>query len=344
MKSTKIILILIFSISILYFKLCWAEEKVSSNAEIERVKAELFQEAAEDQEKEEYQPVWQKDFEALQRQAHDAMAQNMRLNIEHKLLEKETIKLRQEIKDRQKKNQDLRKKVDDLKELSNEKAWKAKVLAQERRSQEDLDIKNKELQEHERKIKFLEQKIVVARLKLKLMGVEDHSDKLLSLQEERDILEAKIASQTEKEKSLMEKITQVKNENKPLDPAVAGLRSEIDALRKEISGLERLHNGMIGKSGLTPQEQIKILTEQKANIETENSNLKAKVDKYRNSQKMGIENQQIKDLVEATSAVDTANGELTEEINYLRENVAILKVRVKKLEYQAEALKAIKGK
>ena len=58
---------------------------------------------------------------------------------------------------------------------------------------------------------------------------------------------------------------------------------------------------------------------------------------------MGIENQRIKDLVEATSAVDTANSELTEAISYLRENVAILKTRVKKLEYQSEALKAIKG-
>ena len=189
MKSTKIILILIFLIAILYLKLCWAQEKGSLVPEVEQVKAELLQEASEDRNKDEYQPTWQKDFETLQRQAQDAMAQNIRLNIEYKLLEKETVKLSKEVKDRQEKNQDFRKKVGELKDLSNAGAWKAKVLAQERQFQNDLDIKNKELRERDSKIKFLEQKIAVARLKLRLMGVEDHSDKLLSLQEERDTLE-----------------------------------------------------------------------------------------------------------------------------------------------------------
>jgi hypothetical protein len=228
--------------------------------------------------------------------------------------------------------------------MLDEKRWKAKIASTEQQAKEAIAGKNKELEDYERNIKSLEQKIAVARLKLKLVGVEDYSDKLLAMQEERDILEAKIVAQREKEKILAAKVQEIKDGNKTLDPAVAGLRSEIDLLRKEIDGLQRLESGVVGKSGLTPQEQIRVLTDQKSNLLTENSNLQAKINKYTDSQKMGIENKRIKDLIEAMSAVDAANSELNEEINYLKENVAILKVRVKKLEYQAEALNAIKGK
>ena len=165
MKSSKIIVVVVFLISILCLKPCWAEEAVSPVSEVEQVKAELLQEASEERRKEEYQPKWQKDFEVMQRQANDAMAQNIKLNLEHKRLEEETIRLGQEVKERQEKNQDLKSKVGELKDLSNDKVWKTKVLAQERRSQDELDTKNKELQEHEGKIKFLEQKIAVARFK-----------------------------------------------------------------------------------------------------------------------------------------------------------------------------------
>lgn len=69
----------------------------------------------------------------------------------------------------------------------------------------------------------------------------------------------------------------------------------------------------------------------------DNAQLKAKIDKYKKDQKMGIENHRIKNLVEAISAVDAANSGLTDEIGYLRENIAILKNRVKRLNRQAES-------
>ena len=59
---------------------------------------------------------------------------------------------------------------------------------------------------------------------------------------------------------------------------------------------------------------------------------------------MGIENKRVKDLVEAISAVDAANNDLNEEIKNLNENIIILKMRVKKLEYKDESMRAIRGK
>ena len=344
MQSRKLILILFITISILPFRLSSAQGQGASVSEIEQVKAELLQRVVENQKKQEYKPKWQEDFEVMQVQANDSVARNIRLNIEYKLLEKEALRLQDEVKERHDKNRDLRKKTDQQQEMLDEKRWKAKIASTQQQAQEAIAGKNKELEDYERNIKSLEQKIAVARLKLKLMGVVDYSDKLLAMQEERDVLEATIVAQTEKEKILASKVQKIKDGNKTLDPVVAGLRAEIGLLRKDIDGLERQGSGMVGKSGPTPQEQIRILTEQKSNLLTENSNLQDKINKYTDSKKMGIENKQIKDLIEAMAAVDEANSELNEEINYLKENVTILKVRVKKLEYQAEALDAIKGK
>lgn len=344
MKSNNIVLVLILLIAVSYFKPCVAQEKGPAVSEIEQVKAELMQKVVENQKKQEYRPKWQEDFKTMQMQANDSMAKNIKLDVEYKLLKKEELKLQSEVKERHDKNQDLSRKASEQQEMLDENKWNAKTASQARQFQESIAGKNKELEDYERKIQFLEQKIAVARLKLKLMGVEDYSDKLLAMQEERDLLEARIVSQTDKEKNLAVKIQEIKGGNKTLDPAVAGVRADIDSLRKEIDGLQRQERGMVGKSGPTPQEQIKILTDQKSDLLTENSNLKAKINKYTNSQKMGIENKRIKDLIEAMSAVDTANSGLDDEISYLKENIAILKVRVKKLEYQSEALDAIKGK
>jgi hypothetical protein len=94
MHLPKLILILFITIFIVPFKLSWAQERGASVSEIEQVKAELLQQVVENQKKQEYRPKWQEDFEAMQVQANDSMAQNTRLNIEYKLLEKEAIRIR----------------------------------------------------------------------------------------------------------------------------------------------------------------------------------------------------------------------------------------------------------
>ncbi len=77
---------------------------------------------------------------------------------------------------------------------------------------------------------------------------------------------------------------------------------------------------------------------------SENERLLAKIHEYQKSEKLGIDNARVKELVEQISAVDAANIQLNEEIGYLRENIAILRTRVKRMEYQADKLKAMKGK
>lgn len=322
----------------------WGQQTNSVASEIEEIKAELMQEASKRRELEEYQPIWQGDLEALQQQVNDLMAQNARLSIEQRELENELPKLEAEVNEKEKINKELAAKVGVLKELSDDKAWDAKVFAQDRQAQERLSIKNNELMRYDDKIKYLEQKISVARSKLKMMGVNDVSDQLLALQEERDILEAKILSQSQHEKELMQKILQIKSEKTQLDPDVAALRNEIEELSREIAGLEDKQRSMTGKSGFTVKEQVEILSKQKEDMASENERLLAKIHEYQKSEKLGIDNARVKELVEQISAVDAANIQLNEEIGYLRENIAILRTRVKKMEYQADKLKAMKGK
>jgi cell division protein FtsB len=57
---------------------------------------------------------------------------------------------------------------------------------------------------------------------------------------------------------------------------------------------------------------------------------------------MGIANQRIKALVDEMSSIDLQNNQLREEIGALKENIAILRSHVKKLEYQTDAINAMK--
>lgn len=343
MKFEKLIFIVLTAMSILWFKPCDAQNKPTLS-EVEQIKQELYQQVIENERRYNYEPQWQNDFEMLQLEANGYMAQNLKLDTESKLLEQEELKLKAAIKEESSKNQELRKKLGAQLEVLDEQKWKGKVKDEERRLQESIASKSKELKEYERDIKSLEQSIGVTRMKLKLMGIEDHSDQLLALQHERDIIEAQIVGQTEQEKELAAKIAEFKSGHKTLDPTVAALRTEIEALRQEISDLELKQESMVSKSGPTPTEQVRILTEQKDNIVAENDRLKGRIEKYKSEQKMGIDNKKTKDLIEAISAVDAANNELNEEISHLKENIIILKVRIKKLEYQADSLKAMKSK
>ncbi len=321
----------------------WGQETNSTVSEIDVIKAELLQEASRKRDSEQYKPIWQGDLDALQKQLNEQMAQNARLSIEQRELESEIARLEVEVKDKEKINEELAAKVGSLKELADEKAWSMKVSAHEHEAQKQMSLKNNELQTYDTKIKYLENKIAVARLKLRLMGVTDNSDELLALQEERDLLEAKIVSQTEREKELMAKILQIKDEKKELDPGVAALRNEIEELSRQIAELEDKQNSMTDRSGFTVKEQVEILTKQKEDMAAENERLLAKIHNYQKSEKLGIGNQRIKELVESISAVDAANIQLNNEIGYLRENIAILRTRVKKMEFHAEKLKAMKG-
>lgn len=343
MKSKKLVFILNIILLNTFVGISWAQQTNSIASEIEEVKAELLQEASKRREREEYHPIWQGNLEALQQQVNDLMAQNARLSIQQRELESELPKLETEVNEKEKINQDLSIKVNGLKELSDEKVWDAKVSAQDREALKRLSIKNNELMEYDAKIKYLEQKISVARSKLRLMGVNDVSDQLLALQEERDLLEAKLLSQSQHEKELMQKILQIKSEKTQLDPNVAALRNEIEELSREIAGLEDKQRSIAGKSGFTVKEQIEILTKQKEDLSSENDRLLAKIHEYQKSEKLGIDNKRVKELVEQISAVDAANIQLNEEIGYLRENIAILRTRVKRMEYQADKLKAMKG-
>ncbi len=246
MKSNEIILILNIVLLNTFVGISWGQETNSVASEIAEIKAELMQEASKRRDREEYQPLWQGDLEALQKQVNDLMAQNARLSIQQRELESELPKLEAEVNEKEKINQELSAKVGGLKELSDEKVWDAKVSAQDREARERLGIKNNELMGYDAKIKYLEQKISVARSKLKLMGINDVSDQLLALQEERDILEAKILSQSQNEKELMQKILQIKSEKTQLDPNVAALRNEIEELSREIAGLEDIQRSMTG--------------------------------------------------------------------------------------------------
>ncbi len=313
-------------------------------SDIEQVKAELFEKVAENRKSQEYKPDWQKDFESLQFKLNDEIARNMRLNIEQKILQNEETKLKKELQDKQKKSLDLESKVHDQVELQDQKKWKARIADEQKQFEKQLADKNRELKENQRDLKLVEDKVTVAQLKLKLMGVEDYSDKLLAVQQQRDLLEAQLISQEEKEKNLIEKIKEIKGSRKKMDPSLAALKTEIDGLREELKQIEKKQNALTGKSGPSAQEQIEILSKQRASLVRENIEIKAKIDRYKSSQKMGIENKRVKDLVEAISAVDAANNDLNEEIKNLNENIIILKMRVKKLEYKDESMRAIRGK
>lgn len=328
----------------MFVGISWGQETNSILNEIEEIKAELLQEASKRREREEYQPLWQGDFEALQKQVKDLMVNNSRLSIQQRELENELSGLEAEVNSNEKINRELSAQIDEFKELSDQKVWDAKVSAQEKQFQERLGLKNNDLLGLDAKIRYLEQKIFLARSKLRMMGVDDVSDKLLALQEERDILEAKILSQTQYEKELMQKILQVKSGKVQLDPDVAELRNEIGELSREIAELEDKQRSITDISGFTAKEQVEILTRQKEDMAAENERLIAKIHEYQKSEKLGIGNKRIKELVEQISAVDAANIKLNEEIEYLRENIAILRTRVKKMEYQADKLKAMKGK
>lgn len=345
MNLNRIVLILLTGIFFVNFKLSSAQvQNETTLSDVEQVKAELYQQASENRKRQEYNPQWQKDFEDLQLKVNEEMARNMRLNIEQKLLAKEEVRLKKELTERQALNLDLKTKLQEQEYLQDEQKWKADQASQEREYQALILEKNQALKVSQREIRSLEDKITVTQLKLKLMGVEDYSERLLAIQKERDWLEAQIISQQEKEKDLSAKIKEVKDSGKKMDPAVAQLKTQIDALREDLRQLEKKQNAMIGKSGPTPQENIEILTKQKEDLVEENNRIKAKIDKYKTSEKMGIENKRIKDLVEAISAVDSANNELSQEAKYLSENIIILKMRIKKLEYRQESMESIRGK
>ena len=345
MNLIRLVFILLTGIFSIDSSLSFAQEQMNSSvSEVEQVKLELFQQANENSKRQEYHPQWQQDFESLQLKLNEEVARNMRLSIEQKLLMREEVRIKKELSEKQALNDDLKSKVQAQEYLQDEKRWKENLAAQERSFQQILLEKNKALKDSQREIKSLEDKISVAQLKLKLMGVEDYSDRLMAIQQQRDFLEAQIISQEEKEKDLVSKIKEIKDSGMKMDPAVVEIKTEIDALQEELKQLEKKQNALIGKTGPTPQEQIEILTKQKADIITENNGIKAKIEKYKKSQKMGIENKEIKDLIDSISAVDSANNELNDEVKYLSENIIILKMRIKKLEYRQESINAIKGK
>lgn len=322
----------------------WGEQTKGIPPEAEEVKVELMQEASRLRDRDLYEPAWQENFEILHKQVNDQMAQNARLNIQQKEMEKEIARLQTEVEEKEKIGRELSVQVAELKVLADDKAWETKTSERERFFQQQMAVKNNELQTLQQKISFLDDKTAVVRSKLRMMGVKDNADELLAIQQERDLLEAKLLSQSQREKELMQKILQTKSERKGLDPAVATLRSEMEELSRQIAELEDKQKSVVGPSGFTLKEQVEILIKQKEDMAAENERLLGKIQSYQKNQKLGIENQRIKELVESISAVDAANIRLNEEIGLLRENIAILRTRVKKMEYQAEKLRAMKGK
>lgn len=345
MKIQKIVFILFSIVFWSYAENLSAQEQYAADSsKAEAVKAELFKEVNIDTSYESYKPQWQKGFDAMRMKSNEEMARSLKLSIEQKDLERQIEKLSREYETSQNNNQELQTKIEGQEGITDDKKWKAKTAETERILKDEQAAKNKELAQSRKDMKLLQDKIDVIRLKLKMMGVEDLSDARFALQQERNFLEAKIITNDEKLKDLSEKIDAIKSRGLNLDPKVAQAKAEIESLRKDLGQLEDQQKALTGASGLSLADTIEVLRRQKIDVQKSSDEVKAKVLKYRSSQKMGIENNQIKKLVEAISAVDSANMALNDEISDLTENITILKVRIKRMEYKTETVKALKDK
>ncbi|MBL8012928.1 MAG: hypothetical protein JNN05_03690 [Candidatus Omnitrophica bacterium] len=344
MKIEKIALIPICIIFGMYAGNLFAQEvPVVDSTQVQEVKEELFKEVSIEGRREPYKPQWQKDFDAMRLKSNEEMARSLKLSIEQKKLELAIEKLTSEYVASQSRKQDLQIKISAQQELLDEKKWKASVGRKEGAFKNAQVQRDNELAQCRKDIQLLQDKIDVTRLKLKMMGIEDLSDARLALQQERNILEAKIIGNEEKLRDLSAKILAIKSRGMKLDPRVEQVKKEIESSRTDLRQMEEQQKELKGTSGVSLEDTIEILRRQKIDVQKSTDEVKGKVLKYRKSQKMGIENNRIKKLIESISAVDAANSALNDEISNLTENITILKVRIKRLEYKNEAMKALKG-
>jgi len=312
--------------------------------DVEQVKADLEARVLASR-REAYTPAWQNDFNDLHIQSAALLQENGRLSQEHQSLQDEFMRLQKEIEEQENKNRSLQEDVDGKKALRDGKLHKKNVDTQQQR-QKELNDRNAELVEYNRKIDLVEKKIALGRMKLKSLDVDGNADQTMQIQEELDRGNAELEENNNRATALKEKLEKFSADEKELNPAVLNLKEEIDALRLEIAALENLDRTSRPSvsAAVSAEEKINALTQKKADLQADLKVIQARMTKIKNSEEMGIANQRVKKLVGTISEVDAENERLREEARYLQENIVILKSHVKKLEYQADAINSMKGK
>jgi chromosome segregation ATPase len=341
MKFHKIVFIYIilqfFSVRSVFSQA--APAAASNPDEVKKVRAEMDAQYEKwaDEQREQYLPKWDEHVTDMNLLAERLVAENDRLAREQQSLLEEWKVVEADLQKQKNANADLRAEISRKKDLMDDKRWKEKAAGQVKALQQELDDKNKELQELDRQAGSLGKKIQLGQLKLASLGVDvSPIDARLKGEEEITQLRSKLSETGDRERVLKYKLEQFKDQD--LDPKVAALRDEIDGLNKKIAEAQTAGR----KPQADPQAELHALEQKKADLEQETGRLKQELDKIEKAQAMGIANQRIKALVDDMSAVDVQNNQLREEIAMLKENIAILKGHVKKLEYQADAINAMK--
>ncbi len=344
MKFYKIVFIYIIA-QLFCTPFAFSSEKPSaaatSDAEIQKVKKELDAryEAWAEERRENYAPGWDDKIQDVQIRANGLLIENERLAREQQSLLIEYKRIEADIKAQKDANEELREKIDAKQTLLEDKRWKEKANFQLKEWQKALDEKTKELESYNRQLSSLDKKTELGRLKLISLGVDIKPiEEKLEAANEIERLREQIAETDDREKVLRYKLERLAKSDTPLDPKVAAIKSEIDALNEKIAKARKP-----GDQAPQTEDELTALTRQQEELKQENARLKTALDKIEHDQTMGIANQRIKDIVDEMSEVDRQNNELKEEMEALKENITILKSHVKKLEYQAEAINAMKG-
>jgi chromosome segregation ATPase len=312
-----------------------------SDEEVQKVKKELDAryEAWSEERRENYAPGWDDKIQDVQIRANGLLIENERLAREQQALLAEYKRLEADLQAQKSANEALREKIDAKRTLLEDKRWKEKANAQLKEWQKTLDEKAKELESYNRQLSSLDKKTELGRLKLISLGVDVKPiEEKLEAANEIERLREQIAEADDRERVLRYKLEQMIKSDKPLDPKVAALKDEIDTLNAKIGKAERSD-----AQASQPEDELTVLLRKKEELQKENARLQAALEKIEHDQTMGIANQRIKDIVDEMSEVDRQNNELKEEMEALKENIIILRSHVKRLEYQTEAVNAMKG-
>ena len=317
----------------------------ASSDEVAKVKADLEAqyETWADERRKNYVPKWDDHLGDLGIKANALVVENERLSHDEQSLKDEWKALSEEIEKQRSINQGFQAQIDGKKNLMEDKNWKQNAGGQLKQWERKLDNGNKELEDYNRQISSLDKKIKLGKLKLASLGVDyGPIGEQLKAEEDAINLRSELDQAADREKVLKYKRDQYKAAETAIDPKVAALKNEIDVLNIQIR--DARDGGKKPAVKEDPRQQIEALKSKKEELLKDIENLKVSLEKIEHAQDMGIANQRVKALVDEMSTIEMENSQIQDEMGILKENITILKNHVKKLEYQAESINALKGK
>jgi chromosome segregation ATPase len=338
MKIHKIVFILIIG-GLLTSRFVSTENSQAAEApvtdELGKVKAQLDADYWAHHTKDQ-PPQWDQKLEVLSAKANALVAEYDRMVAQEQSMLNEEKQLKADIENQKSANASLKEQISRQKILTNEKRLKAQAQLELKAIQDVCDVRTKDLESLDRQINSLDQKIKLGRLKLASLGLDVNKE--LQAQEAIAQLETQISQAEEQELLLKNRLDQLHNAQKPLDPSVKALTDEIDGLKTKIADIDS------GKDPRPdPRLEMETLTRQKKDLQSDIDRLKGALGKIEHQQTLGIAHQRIKSLVDEISVIDIDNGKTKEQIAILKENIAILKLHIRKLGYEADFIKAMKS-